>query len=126
MIKPDAVRDGLVGRILSDIEQSGFVIVNMRKIRMSRKQAEDFYNSLSHLPFYDELCDYMSSGPVVAMVLEADNAVNMFRELIGATDPKEAACGTIRSKYGLSKGSNAIHGSDSDSSADREISFFDL
>ena len=126
MIKPDAFKQGLSGRILSDIEQSGFKIVKMRVVRMSRDQAMDFYNSLSHLPFYNDLCDYMSSGPIIALVLEADDAVKRFRDLIGATDPAMAMCGTIRSKYGISKGSNAIHGSDSDLSAEREVKFFDL
>ena len=126
MIKPEAVKSGKAGVILSEIEGNGFQILNLRKFKMTHFQAEEFYSSLSSLPFYPELCDYMSSGDVIAMVLGKDNAVADFRELIGATDPAQARIGTIRKKYGISKGSNAIHGSDSDASAERESIFFEL
>lgn len=93
---------------------------------MTTEQAKEFYISLKDMPFYNELCEYMSSGEVVAMVIQKENAVIDFRNLIGATDPAQANIGTIRKKYGISKGSNAIHGSDSDQNAIRESNFFDL
>ncbi len=126
MIKPDAVKSNLTGKILMEIEDNGFEIINMRRIHMTKNQAKEFYHSLKDLPFYDELCNYMCSGAVVAMVLKKENAVLDFRELIGATDPAQAKIGSLRKKHGLSKGSNAIHGSDSDENAEREKKFFDL
>lgn len=126
MIKPDTVRAKLTGKILMEIEDNGFEIVKMRKLHMTKKQASDFYCALKDLPFYDELCCYMSSGDVVCMVLKKENAVLDFRELIGATDPLQANIGSLRKKYGISKGSNAVHGSDSDENAERERIFFDL
>lgn len=126
MLKPDAVIGGLCGKILSEIEQNGFIILKLRKFRMTRSQAGDFYKSLCDLPFYEELCDYMSSSDIVAMVLEKDNAILDFRDLIGATDPAQARIGTLRKKYAISKSNNAIHGSDSKDSAEREINFFEL
>ena len=126
MIKPDAVKSNLTGKILEEIETNGFRILKLRKIKMTKEQAEEFYISLKDMPFYSELCEYMSSGEVIAMVIQKENAVIDFRNLIGATDPAQANIGTIRKKYGISKGSNAIHGSDSDQNAIRESNFFDL
>lgn len=126
MIKPDAVERGISGDILRDIEANGFKILKIRKIRISLDEAKEFYCSLSKFPFFDELCSYMISGDVIAMVLNKNNAVLDFRELIGATNPVEAKYGTIRKKYGIDKGKNSIHGSDSDESAERESKFFDL
>ena len=126
MIKPDAVKSNLTGKILEEIETNGFRILKLRKIKMTTEQAKEFYISLKDMPFYSELCEYMSSGEVVAMVIQKENAVIDFRNLIGATDPAQANIGTIRKKYGISKGSNAIHGSDSDQNAIRESNFFDL
>ena len=126
MIKPDAVKSNLTGKILEEIETNGFRILKLRKIKMTKEQAEEFYISLKDMPFYSELCEYMSSGEVVAMVIQKENAVIDFRNLIGATDPAQANIGTIRKKYGISKGSNAIHGSDSDQNAIRESKFFEL
>ena len=120
MIKPTAVEQGLVGAILTDIERNGFKIKNLKMLTMDRALAEKFYESLSDKPFFGELCDYATSGPVVAMVLEKDNAVADFRELIGATDFTQAHYGTIRKKYAVDKMRNAIHGSDSDENAQRE------
>ena len=121
MIKPTAVEQGLIGAILTDIERSGFKIVKMKMASLDRAVVEKFYESLNQKPFFGELCDYAISGPVVAMVLEKDNAVADFRQLIGATDPKEANYGTIRKKFAVDKMRNAIHGSDSDENAKREI-----
>ena len=126
MIKPDAVKRGLISRILLDIESCGFEIQKLRKFKMSLDQAKNFYKSLSHLPFYGELCEYITSDYVVGMVLGKENAVLDFRELIGATNPAEAKIGSIRRKYGINKGSNSIHGSDSDENAKIEANFFDL
>lgn len=126
MIKPDATERCIIGEILTDIERNGFVVEKLRKFKMSLTEAREFYMSLSNLPFYDELCKYMTSGDIVAIVLRKDNAVLDFRELIGATDPLKATYGTIRKKYGIDKGRNSIHGSDSDVNAEREASFFDL
>lgn len=126
MLKPDVVSCGLCGKILSEIEQNGFKILKLRKLRMSKSQAGEFYKALSSFPFYDELCDYMSSSEIIAMVLEKDNAILDFRELIGTTDPVQARIGTLRKKYATSKSHNAIHGSDSKDSAEREITFFEL
>ena len=126
MIKPDAVKSNLTGKILEEIETNGFRILKLRKIKITTEQAKEFYISLKDMPFYSELCEYMSSGEVVAMVIQKENAVIDFRNLIGATDPAQANIGTIRKKYGISKGSNAIHGSDSDQNAIRESNFFDL
>ena len=126
MIKPDAVKSILTGKILEEIQTNGFKILKLRKIKMNIEQAKEFYVSLKDMPFYNELYNYMSSGEVVAMVIQKENAVIDFRNLIGATDPAQANIGTIRKKYGISKGSNAIHGSDSDQNAIRESIFFDL
>ena len=123
MIKPDAVENGYIGKILDMITEAGFQIKAMKYTRLSQKQAEDFYAVHAERPFYGELVSYMTSGPIVAAILEKDNAVADFRTLIGATDPAEAAEGTVRKAYAESKGRNAVHGSDSDENADIEGKF---
>ena len=123
MIKPDAVENGYIGKILDMITEAGFEIKAMKYTKLSQKQAEDFYAVHAERPFYGELVSYMTSGPIVAAILEKDNAVADFRTLIGATDPAEAAEGTVRKAYAESKGRNAVHGSDSDENADIEGKF---
>jgi nucleoside-diphosphate kinase len=124
IIKPDAVRAGVAGEIIAQIQQAGFRILGMKLIRLNEDQSGAFYAVHRERPFYRELVRYMSSGPVVPMALEKVNAVADFRTLIGATDPAEAAEGTIRKRFGRSKGENAIHGSDSPENARAEIAFF--
>jgi nucleoside-diphosphate kinase len=124
MIKPEAVEAGHIGNILQMINEAGFRIVALKKTQLNKDQAGEFYAVHKERPFYGELVDYMCSGPIVAAILEKDNAVADFRELIGATDPGEAAEGTIRKKYATSKAENAVHGSDSDENAKIEGSFF--
>lgn len=124
MIKPDAVKAGNIGNILQMINEAGFKIVAMKYTKLSKDQAGDFYAVHKERPFYGELTDFMSSGPIVAAILEKDNAVEDFRALIGATNPAEAAEGTIRKKYATSIGENAVHGSDSDENAIIEGDFF--
>ena len=123
MIKPEAVEAGNTGAILNKIESSGFRIVAMKKVLLSKERAGEFYSVHKERPFYSELVDYMCSGPIIAAILEKDNAVADFRELIGATDPSEAKPGTIRHEYAESKGKNAVHGSDSDDNAQIEADF---
>ena len=123
MIKPEAVEAGNTGAILNKIESSGFRIVAMKKVLSTKQRAGEFYSVHKERPFYSELVDYMSSGPIIAAILEKDNAVADFRELIGATDPSEAKPGTIRNEYAESKGKNAVHGSDSDDNAQIEADF---
>ncbi len=124
MIKPDAVADGNMGAILKMIEDAGFKIISMKYTRLSADLAGKFYEVHSERPFYGELVEYMSSGSIVAAILEKDNAVEDFRKLIGATNPADAAEGTIRKLYAKSIGENAVHGSDSDENAQIEGSFF--
>ena len=124
MIKPEAVENGHIGAILERINAAGFTIVAMKKTLLSAEKAGEFYAVHKDRPFYGELVDYMSSGPIVAAILEKDNAVTDFRNLIGATDPSEAAAGTIRSEFAESKAKNAVHGSDSDENAALEGDFF--
>jgi nucleoside-diphosphate kinase len=124
MLKPDAVESGKTGRILAFIEESGFSIRAMRLIRLTRVEAEAFYEVHRGRPFYEELVAFMSSGRSVALVLSASDAVAGWRTTIGATDPQEAAEGTLRKRFAESKGRNAVHGSDSDENAAREIAFF--
>lgn len=123
MIKPDAVRAGNIGNILQMINEGGFRIVAMKYTRLSAEKAGEFYAVHAERPFYGELVEFMSSGPIVAAILEKDNAVEDFRTLIGATNPAEAAEGTIRKKYATSIGENAVHGSDSDENAAIEGNF---
>lgn len=124
MIKPDAVRGGNIGNILQMINAAGFRIVAMKYTRLSLEQAGQFYEVHKERPFYGELTEFMSSGPIVAAILEKDNAVADFRKLIGATNPAQAEEGTIRKKYAASVGENAVHGSDSDENAKIEGDFF--
>lgn len=123
MLKPDAIENGHMGKIIDMIIEAGFEIKAMKYTRLSEEQAKKFYEVHAERPFYGELVEYMTSGPIVAAILEKENAVADFRALIGATDPAEAAEGTIRSKYAESKGRNAVHGSDSDENADIEGKF---
>lgn len=123
MIKPDAVKAGHIGGILNQICEGGFKIVAMKYTKLSAEKAGEFYAVHKERPFYGELVEFMSSGPIVAAVLEKDNAVADFRTLIGATNPSEAAPGTIRANYAKSIGENAVHGSDSDENAQIESSF---
>jgi nucleoside-diphosphate kinase len=124
MIKPDAVSAGKSGAITKMIEEAGFRIVAMKKTALTPGLAGQFYAIHKERSFYKELCAYMSSGPIVPMILEKDNAVEDFRKLIGATDPAKAAPGTIRALFAKSIDANAIHGSDSDANADIEGNFF--
>ena len=123
MVKPEAVEAGNTGAILNKIEKAGFRIVAMKKVLLSKERAGEFYAVHKERPFYSELVDYMSSGPIIAALLEKDNAVLDFRTLIGATDPSEAAEGTIRAEFAESKAKNAVHGSDSDENANIEADF---
>jgi len=123
MIKPDAVKNGHIGAILEQITASGFRIVALKLTQLTRNDAERFYDIHKERPFFGELVEFMSSGPIVAAILEKDNAVEDFRTLIGATNPEDAAEGTIRKKYATSIGENAVHGSDSDENAEIEGSF---
>jgi len=124
MIKPDAVEDGHSGKILERIESEGFLIKAIKKMQLTLNQAQKFYEVHSERPFYDDLTEFMSSGPIIAACVERDNAVSHWREVIGATDPAEAKENTIRKLYARSKGENAVHGSDSDENAQIETSFF--
>ena len=124
IIKPDAVGSGKLGAIVAHLEREGFRVRAAQLVRLSRERAEAFYEVHRGRPFYDELVKFMSSGPCFPMVLEKPDAVAAFRAAIGATDPAEAAPGTIRKLYAESKGRNAVHGSDSDENARREIDFF--
>ena len=123
MIKPDAVENGHTGAILEKINTAGFRIVAMKKTQMTKKDAKTFYAIHSERPFFDELVTFMTRGPIVAAILEKENAVEDFRTLIGATNPLEAAEGTIRKLYATSMGENAVHGSDSDENAIIEGNF---
>ena len=123
MIKPDAVKNGHIGAILHKINDAGFKIVAMKYQKLSAEKAGEFYEVHKERPFYGELVEFMSSGPIVAAVLRKENAVEDFRTLIGATNPAEAAEGTIRALYATSIGENAVHGADSDENAMREAHF---
>ena len=124
IVKPDAVEKNHAGAILAHIEKAGFVVKGLKRIQLSRKQAEAFYAEHSARGFFGELTTFMSRGPVVVIALEADGAIAKWRETMGATDPAQATDGTIRKLYGASKGENATHGSDSPASAAREVAFF--
>ena len=124
MLKPDATNAGNTGAIVKMIEKAGFRIVAMKKTRLNSEMAGKFYEVHKARPFYGELVSYMSSGPIVPMILEKENAVEDFRNLIGATDPKKAAPGTIRALFAKSIDANAVHGSDSDENAEIEGGFF--
>lgn len=124
IIKPDATGSGKAGQILAHLEAAGFTLRSARMLRMTRAQARSFYAVHSERPFYGSLVDFMTSGPCIPMVLEAADAVPRLRDVIGATDPAEAAEGTVRRLHAESKERNAIHASDSNENADREIAFF--
>jgi nucleoside-diphosphate kinase len=121
IIKPDATARNLTGAVNAVIEKAGLRIVAQKRVRWTRAQAEKFYEEHKARPFYGELCDFMTSGPVVVQVLEGENAVAKYREIMGATNPANAADGTIRKLFAKSVGENSVHGSDSPASADREI-----
>ena len=124
IIKPDAVRNGHTGAILAEIAKAGFQIVSLRKQSISKAEAEGFYAVHKCKPFFGELCDFMSSGPLVLMVLEKDNAIADLRKLMGATNPANAEEGTIRKKFAASIQENAIHGSDAEETAAFEIGYW--
>lgn len=124
MLKPDAVENGHIGAILDHITKAGFKIVAMKYTKLSAESAGKFYEVHKERPFYNDLVSYMSSGPIVAAILEKDNAVEDFRKIIGATDPAKAEPGTIRNLYAKSIDANAVHGSDSDENAEIEGSFY--
>jgi nucleoside-diphosphate kinase len=124
IIKPDAVQNGHAGKILAHIQAAGFKILGMKLTQVSMHQARKFYEVHAQRPFYGELTEFMSSGPSVVLALEGEDAVQKWRDTIGATDPAEAAEGTIRKLYAETKGRNAVHGSDSDENAAIEIAFF--
>jgi nucleoside-diphosphate kinase len=124
MIKPDAMKNGHAGAIIDRIIKEGFSVVALKKTKLSPEKAGEFYAVHKSRPFYGELVEFMSSGPVIAAILEKDNAVAAFRDLIGATNPAQAAEGTIRKLFATSVGENAVHGSDSDENAAIEGAFF--
>ena len=124
IIKPDAVERNLQEEIQNEFKKNGFLIVKEKKIQISKQEAEKFYKVHETKPFYNDLCSYLSSGPIVVMVLEKNNAVLSNRELMGATNPKEALDGTLRKRYGISIDKNSVHGSDSPENAKIEINFF--
>jgi nucleoside-diphosphate kinase len=124
IIKPDAFAAGKAGKILAHLEKEGFRVLAARTIRLSREEAGEFYAVHAERPFYPELVEFMTSGTAMPLALEREEAVSTLREVIGATDPAEAAEGTIRRLYAESKGRNAIHASDSDENARREVAFF--
>ena len=123
MIKPDAVQNGHIGGIINMITEAGFKIISMKLTQLTITDAKKFYEVHAERPFYGELVEFMSRGPIVAAILEKNNAVEDFRDLIGATNPADAAVGTIRKKYATSIGENAVHGSDSNENAELEGSF---
>jgi nucleoside-diphosphate kinase len=124
IIKPDAVERNITGKVLAKIEAAGFRIVGMKKIALSKAQAEGFYYVHAERPFFNDLCTFMSRSPVVVLALEKDNAIAAWRELMGATNPANAADGTIRKEFGLGIEENTVHGSDSPESAAFEIPYF--
>ena len=124
IVKPDAVRGGKVGRIVTLIEEAGFKILGLKLVKLTEEQAKRFYEVHKERPFFASLCKFMSSGPVVVMVLEGEDAIAKWREMMGATDPKEADAGTIRAIFGTDKEKNAVHGSDSPENAAKEVAFF--
>ena len=124
IIKPDAVERNLESQIKEIFKNKGFKIIKEKKIQIEKSEAEKFYKIHETKPFYDDLCQYLSSGPIIVMILERENAVFGNRDLMGATNPKEASEGTIRKKYGISIDKNSVHGSDSIENAKVEIDFF--
>ncbi|HHY48172.1 MAG TPA: nucleoside-diphosphate kinase [Alphaproteobacteria bacterium] len=124
IIKPDATKRNITGKIIAKLEEAGLRVVAQKRIRMSRAQAEGFYAVHKDRPFFGELVEFMTSGPVVVQVLEGENAVIKYREVMGATNPENAAPGTIRKEFALSVGENSVHGSDAPETAAEEIRFF--
>ena len=124
IIKPDAVERNLSEEIKNEFKKNGFNILKEKKIKLEKSEAEKFYQVHQSKPFYNNLCDYLSSGPIIVMLLEKENAVTENRKLMGATDPKYAESGTLREKYGISIDKNSVHGSDSIENAKIEINFF--
>jgi len=124
IIKPDAVERNIIGSILAKIESAGFIVIGLKRIQLTKVQAMGFYHVHKDRPFYEDLCSYMARGPVVALVLEKENAISDWRALMGATNPADAKEGTIRKDFGLSLGENSVHGSDSADSAAYEIPYF--
>lgn len=124
LVKPDAVRRNLEGKIIAHVQEKGFKLIGLKKLKLTKEQAEKFYYVHKERPFFGELTEFMSSGPIVAMVWEGENAISAIREIMGATNPEEAAEGTLRKLYGSNIGENAVHGSDSLESAKYEIPFF--
>ena len=124
IIKPDAVKKGVIGKIIDRFESNGLRIAAMKKIQLSEDEAGGFYAEHKERPFFGDLVEFMTSGPVVVMVLEGEDAIAKNRDLMGATNPKEADAGTIRADFAESIDANAVHGSDSKESADREIKYF--
>lgn len=124
IIKPDAFRAGNAGKILARIYEEGFTVIGLKKLYLSKIEAEGFYGVHKGKPFFDELTDFMSSGPCLVMVLEAENGIAKWRQLMGATDPKEAEEGTLRRQFGTFVGENATHGSDAPETAAFEIGYF--
>ena len=124
IIKPDAVERNLDGQIKEMFRTNGFTIVQEKKIQIEKQEAEKFYKVHETKPFYNDLCNYLSSGPIVVMILEKENGIIANRELMGSTNPKDAAEGTIRKKFGISIDKNSVHGSDSAENAKIEIDFF--
>tara|TARA_S200000501_G_C20487521_1_gene596739 strand:+ start:215 stop:625 length:411 start_codon:yes stop_codon:yes gene_type:complete len=124
IIKPDAVERNLDNKIKQLFKNNGFLIIKEKKIQIEKSEAEKFYKVHETKPFFNDLCSYLSSGPIVAMILEKDNAVALNRELMGSTNPKDAKEGTIRNIYGISIDKNSVHGSDSLENAKKEIDFF--
>ncbi|HVN59465.1 MAG TPA: nucleoside-diphosphate kinase [Bacteroidales bacterium] len=124
IIKPNAVRTGKTGPVLAMINEAGFEISALRMVEMTRIQAEKFYDVHAGKPFFNDLVEFMTSGPIVVMILKHSNAVDEYRKLIGATDPSKAEAGTIRKLFGVSVQMNAVHGSDSPENAEREAAYF--
>ena len=124
IIKPDAVERNLTKEIISFLENKNLKVITSKKIQITKEEAEDFYKVHQSKPFYERLCNYLSSGPIVVMILEGENAISLNRKIMGATDPKNADENTIRKLYGISIDKNSVHGSDSQANAKKEIEFF--
>ena len=124
IIKPDAVERNLAEKIKEKFLENELIIKNQKKIQITREEAAEFYKVHQTKPFYDRLCNYLSSGPIVVMILEGENAITINRKIMGATDPKQADDGTIRKEFGISIDKNSVHGSDSRDNAKKEINFF--
>ncbi len=124
IVKPDAMEAGRAGAIIARLQEEGFAVKALRQLHLTRAQAEGFYEVHRARPFFDELCGFMSRGPIVVMALERQDAIAKYRDVIGATDPAKATAGTIRKLYGKNVGENAVHGSDAADTAAREIAYF--